>query len=486
MINILAIAQGSSERNISAVVWSKDSTRALRAVHSAFHLSYSVVRVGIVGMSDVGKSLLRLIEGRRDKIRAVFDVDVQVCAILPEGSSDVLASLENDVDGGSGTITMKAYERALSNKRALRTKFSENDVVVAPGGLSSIVDRLFRSECTSHCVFDCTGDEAVSYQHAKWLRSGIDVITANNTGLSGPKKLRDDIKEAEKAMGKQSAQYMRQVTVAGGLPILSTLRNLMQSGDTILRIDGIFTVVLSYIMYRISPPPDVGECSKFDEKISNGVFKGDLSVPGLSSSMGEACSLSQAIKEAIALGLTEEDPTTDVNNEYTARVLMVLARELALDDLFETSTLVQSSESIIDSAEGLDFDNLPRDVDLRVQERVDAARAKKCVLRSISSIDVQEKHISIKIVEVPEHHVFALSPPNCACVRFFTKRHHSYPLTISGPSAGADSTASALLAELLQRTRGMSSVRSLAMTREGSAAYLRLTMSSAKLQSGTS
>jgi homoserine dehydrogenase len=119
---------------------------------------------------------------------------------------------------------------------------------------------------------------------------------------------------------------------------------------------------------------------------------------------------------------------------------------------------------------GKDFltKGLPADVDQVSLNKVDAARSRGCVLRHISSVDVKDKHIAIKIVEVPSNHVFAITPPSCTCVRFFTERHKSYPLIIQGPSAGADSTASALLAELLQRTRNKSSPRSLALSRGSS------------------
>jgi homoserine dehydrogenase len=321
----------------------------------------------------------------------------------------------------------------------------------------------------------------VSKCHASWLRSGIDVVTANNTGLSGPKSVRKDIKDAERYLGKQSAKYLREVTVAGGLPVLSTLQSLLNSGDVIRRIDGIFTVVLSYVLFRISPPPEVATCSSFDVAFTNGAFAGDLSMgpdfPGFG--VGTPCSLSEAVKEAIALGLTEDDPTTDLNNEYTARVLMVLARELGMDDDNEVATIQQASDTLWDlgkiagQTNPLDLAQLlTPEMDQKVQESVDAAKSRGCVLRNVSSIDVKTKRIEIKLVEVPTHHVFAATPPSCSCVRFFTKRHKTYPLIIQGPSAGADSTASALLAELLQRTRGLSNTRTLALTREGSGASL--------------
>ena len=220
-------------------------------------------------------------------------------------------------------------------------------------------------------------------------------------------------------------------------------------------------------MFRISPPPNVANCSKFDVDVSNGVFEGHMNSSS-SACIGEACSFSQAVREAIQLGLTEDDPSLDLKHEYAARVLMALARELGMDKENETEQIQKNSDVLADIDDSLDFLNLPPHIDEQVQKRVDAAKDKGCVLRSIASIDVKSKSIQIRILEVPNHHTFAVSPPGCSCVRFFTRRHERYPLIIQGPSAGADSTASALLAELLQRTRGISTPRSLALIRRGS------------------
>jgi aspartokinase/homoserine dehydrogenase 1 len=229
-INVLAIAQGSSERNISAVVWSSESTRALRAVHAAFNLSNMTARVGVIGMSEVGASLLRLLESEREALKSNFDLDVQVCMVCPNVGSDEIISLKNDdTQSEAQSITIGAVERAKRGPSdKAKTSFADEQLAVASkGGLSNVFDTVFRNECTLHAIFDCTNDEIVSRYHADWLRAGIDVITANNRGLSGPKHQREDIKEAEKWNGKQSGVYMRETVVAGGLPIINTLRSLV-------------------------------------------------------------------------------------------------------------------------------------------------------------------------------------------------------------------------------------------------------------------
>jgi aspartokinase/homoserine dehydrogenase 1 len=469
-INVLAIAQGSSERNISAVVHGRDSTRALRAVHAGFNLSNITARVGIIGMSEVGISLLELLESERDALKSNFDLDVQVVYVCPKSDKEDILSLKNDSESGTQSITMGAVLRETAdNPGQMKTTFADEDqvAVVSKGGLTKCYDTLFREECTFHCIFDCSSDEAAGHYHADWLRAGLDVITANNRGLSGPKSQREDIKQAEKVNGNEKGMYMRETVVAGALPIITTLRSLLHSGDKIRRIDGIFTVVKSYVMFRISPPPNVSSCSQFDVTSSNGVFDGDMKTPS-GDFVGDPCSFSQAVREAVQLGLTEDDPTLDLNNNYAARVLMTLARELGMDEDNETEQIQMNSDTLVGIDQSLDFQNLPPQIDLAVQKRVDAAQAKGCVLRSIASIDVKTKSIQIRILEVPNQHAFAVSPPGCSCVRFFTRRHERYPLIIQGPSAGADSTASALLAELLQRTRGISTPRSLSLVRRGS------------------
>jgi aspartokinase/homoserine dehydrogenase 1 len=455
-INVLAVAQGCSERNISAVVKMEDSTRALRAVHAAFRLSHTTIRVAIVGMNDLGHSLLKLLDNQRAFLKKNFGLDLQVCVILPNTDERDLIVLKNNLSDSDDSIDYATIQARLGDM-----------AVKARGGLEAVLTHLFREEATNHVLFDCTNDEEAGRFHSYWLKAGIDVVTANNTGLSGPKAQRHEIRKAEKVLGKKSAEYMREVTVGGGLPVISTMRQLLNSGDRIRRIDGIFSTSLSYIMFRVSPPPHYTLTGTFDEELTQGrYFHGShkLDVP---------CSFSQAIKEAIELGLMEEDPTKDLNNEYTARILMVVACELGLDDDWETEKIHNSSDKIVETilhSDGkiLNYLDLPPALDEKMKARVDSARAKGNVLRHISSVDVKTKQVTIQLMEVPEHHVFACTPPSCEIVRFFTQRHKTYPLVVQGPSAGADSTASALVAELLNAMRGKVNPRSVALSRSGS------------------
>ena len=478
-INVLAISQGCSERNISAVVSMSESSRALRALHAAFRLSHTAVRVAVVGMNELGESLLKLLEGQRRKLRAAFEIDLQVCCVVEDSKKSEIVCLDND--NGEDSITIDAFRTAYAAKEGSPPKRSITfdgktpaDVAsFCDSGLESLQTKLFREECAHHIVFDCTNDAEASKYHSQWLTAGIHVVTANNMGLSGSKQERDAIAQAEHAHGKLSAQYLREVTVGGGLPVITTIRTLLNSGDKIRRVDGILSVSMSYIMFRVSPPPEVAQPGKFDVEMTKGAFLGDLPIPQ-DASVAVPCSLSQAIREATELGLMETDPTSDLSNEYAARVLMVLAKELGLDQSRSTEDIQSSSDKLVDITEGmeLDFSFFEGEADRLFNERVKAASERNCVLRYISSVDVSNKSIEIKIMEVPNNHTFALSPPSCVCVRFFTQRYQPYPLVIKGPAAGADCTSSALLAELLQLMSSKIGPKSGALSRTGSSAFL--------------
>lgn len=338
-------------------------------------------------------------------------------------------------------------------------------VELSPGGLRAYIHTIASQDQPHAVIFDCTADETIGKYHIDWLRAGVNIVTANNTALSGPQAIRDTIRKIERA---KKARYLRAVTVGGGLPIVSTLNNLLTSGDRTHRIDGILSVTMSYIMHRIAPPQGLGDCNEFDSAIGLGPYRGEGAA---ANKVPDSCSFSHAVKEAISLGLTEEDPIKDLSNEYTARCLMVLAIELGLD----VQKILRAGGSIISDMPDIPkhYDaTLEAHLDAKMKQRVHDAAQKGCVPRHVSSVDAKTGLISISIVDVPRNHVFATTPPSCECVRFYTERHNEYPLIIQGPSAGADSTASALLAELLNLMRTKVGARAGVLSRTTTSLYL--------------
>ena len=433
-INVLAIAQGSSERNISAVVKMEESTRALRAVHAAFRLSNVTVRVGIVGMNDIGEALLDLLYHQYAKLCSTFDINLQVCAVLKDSKSSQIVCLQNN-NNEFDSITPEIYNDTLKRKEPMPDAIT----VVLEGGIEALSKYVTSEECAHTVIFDCTADEQVGKYHPIWLSSNIHVITANNTALSGPRSLRSAISKAEKIYGKLSAQYLPGVTVGGALPVVNTLQNLLNSGDKIKRICGIFSTSLSYIMHRIAPPPGFIDSSTFDD-MNSGVTKITDTIKNITQDYDAGCSFSQAVSEAVALGLMEENPLKDLSNEYTARCLMVIAKELGMDKNHDTEKIQLMSDMLIINVEeengkgavancAIDSERY-EELDARMQERVEVAKVKGCVPRHVSTIDVETGEIKINIVDVPNTHIYALNPPSCECVRFYTENHKQFPLVI--------------------------------------------------------
>lgn len=218
-INILAISQGSSERNISAVVFEAESTRALRAVHAAFRLSQTTVRVGIIGMNEIGMSLLKLLETQRNKYRKSFQIELQVCAIMKDGSSSDIVTLKSKTGSSSiESISTNAYNSLsggslMLGASAATVSFQSSDLVqVKANGLDGIGDIVFSEDNANSVIFDCTADSEVGSMHIKWLKTGINVVTANSTALAGPSEVRNEIKNIER---ERKANYLREVTVGG-------------------------------------------------------------------------------------------------------------------------------------------------------------------------------------------------------------------------------------------------------------------------------
>ena len=480
-INVFAIAQGCSERNISVVVSASESTRALRALHAAFRLSHTTVRVGIVGMNNpLGESLLRLLEVQRRRLWNSFEIDLQVCTVAMDShDTEIFQLLKHDGDDSINLGALRAA-RKPSNESSSRLSFESQTTVggdlelvdSSHADLSQLLDSLVRDDCAHHVIFDCTDDVEASRFHPSWLHKGVHVVTANITGISGAKEISNEILAAEKARGKLSAQYLREVTVCGGLPVISTIRTLLNSGDKIRRVDGIVSVAMSYIMFRISPPPEFSKSGEFDKNCTSGEFHGDV-VGGVG--MSEACSFSQAVKEAMSMDLMEKDLSSDLRNDYASCVLMVLAKELGVGENLKHEEIRNRSETIVDLPDGAITD--PRvfegSIDEEVSARVKAAHDNGCVLRHVGSVEVKTGLLEIQIAEIPFNHVFATTPPTVECVRFFTHRFQHYPLVVQGPSAGMDCTSSALLAELLSMMRSKVGPKSGILSRSDSSAFLK-------------
>jgi aspartokinase/homoserine dehydrogenase 1 len=394
-INVRAIAQGSSERNISAVVEADEATRALRAAHSGFYLSSKTLSVGLIGPGVVGSTLLEQIEKRAGRLVEDFNLDIRVRAIA-RSSAMLLGDRRIDLAGWREQF--EADAEAIDWERF--------EAHVNPDHLPHPV------------IIDCTASAGIAGRYGEWLRRGIHVITPNKKALSDSyayyKQLMSDSKDG-------SAHYLYETTVGAALPVITTLRDLVDTGDEIHSIQGIFSGTLAYLF---------------------NVYDG--SVP-----------FSEIVRAAKESGYTEPDPRDDLSGMDVARKLTILAREndmpLEIGD-FPVENLVP--EHLRDVSVDEFLDRLG-DIDAAIEERVNKAASRNCKLRYVAHLDAAG-NAGVGLVEVEADHAFSHINLTDNIVQFQTSRYSANPLVIQGPGAGPEVTAGGVFGDLLRLAKYLS------------------------------
>ncbi|RAL50348.1 hypothetical protein DM860_008022 [Cuscuta australis] len=391
-INVRAIAQGCSEYNITVVVKREDCVRALHAVHSRFYLSKTTIAVGIIGPGLIGSTLLDQLKDQASFLKEKFNIDLRIMGIT--GSRKMLLS-------GNG-VDLTKWKSLLSEKGedANLKKFAQH-----------VRENHF---VPNTVIVDCTADSYVVSHYYEWLQRGIHVITPNKKANSGP--LNQYLKL--RALQRQSyTHYFYEATVGAGLPIISTLRGLLETGDKILKIEGIFSGTLSYIFNN---------------------FTGSRA-------------FSEVVKEAKEAGYTEPDPRDDLSGTDVARKVIILARECGLElELSDVSVknLVPQPLRAIASAEEF-MQQLPQfDEDLANQRQ--EAEAVGEVLRYVGVVDVGLQEGTVKLQRYKMGHPFSQLSGSDNIIAFTTERYATQPLIVRGPGAGAEVTAGGVFSDILR------------------------------------
>ncbi len=388
-VNIRAIAQGSSERNISAVVDSADRTRALRAVHAGFYLSNQTLSVGLVGPGNVGATLLDQVGEQVERLAADKGVDLRVRGIV-DGSKMLLA--DDRID--------------LSDWRSV---FEGTD---READLEAFADHV-QTDYHPHAVLvDCTASAAVARRHRDWIERGIHVVTPNKLACAGPleqyRRLRQRARDSQ-------MHYLYETTVGAGLPILQTLEDIRETGDEVLAVEGILSGTLAYLF----------------------------------NSYDGTRPFSAIVREAHERGFTEPDPREDLSGMDVARKLTILAREMGLDlevDDVAVEGLVPegSDEGTIEAF----FDRLSS-LDDEIAERYREAEAAGEVLRYVGRVD-RDGEVGVGLRRYAGSHAFAGLELTDNIVQFRTRRYEDNPLVVQGPGAGPEVTAGGVFADLLR------------------------------------
>ncbi len=388
-INIRAIAQGASERNISFVIEAKQSTRALRAVHAAFYLSPHAVSIGLIGPGVVGGEPLNQLSSQLQRLAKTANLDLRVRGVL---TSKRMLLTEH-------SISPADWQAATSGPATSAV-------------LTDFVKHIHTEHLPHAVIVDCSASESVATLYAEWLRAGIHVVTPNKKANSGPLDYRQAITDAAKAGG---THYLYETTVGAGLPVIQTLRELLNTGDEIRSVEGMFSGTLAFLF----------------------------------NSYDGVAPFSEIVKSAKVKGYTEPDPRDDLSGTDVARKIVILAREIGLkielsDVLVES--LVPTALQSVSVSEYLE--RLPQ-FDEQMASRFKAASAQGKVLRYVGRLEASGS-ARVGLVELPRTHAFANSALTDNVVRFETRRYCDNPLIVQGPGAGPEVTAGGVFGDLLR------------------------------------
>ena len=388
-INVRAIAQGSSERNISAVVDSDEATRALRAAHSGFYLSAKTVSIGLIGPGTVGSALLRQIEKEHARLENRFNIDLRVRGIARSGRMLL----------GDRRIDLADWQSAFDSE-AVDLDLEAFEAHVNPDHLPHAI------------IIDCTASEFIASRYADWLSRGIHVITPNKKAFSGPF---ENYRALQAAADRGSAHYFYETTVGAALPVITTLCDLIHTGDEVHSVQGIFSGTLAYLF---------------------NVYDGSRP-------------FSDIVREAKENGFTEPDPRDDLSGMDVARKLTILARELGesieIGD-FPVQNLVP--EALRDCSIDEFLARLPEyddDIEAMYRDAANEGRRLRYVARFEAGGDA-----SVGLEAVDADHPFCNINLTDNIVQFKSDRYSANPLVVQGPGAGPEVTAAGVFADLLR------------------------------------
>jgi aspartokinase/homoserine dehydrogenase 1 len=390
-VNVCAIAQGASERNISVAIASQDANRALRAAHAGFWLSPQTVSVGVIGPGKVGVALLEQLREAMPRLRREANLDLRVRALA-----------------NSRSMWLDELGQPCDWRAALQSTDQACDL--------ARVGEHVRTEHLPHAIIvDCSASDAVAAHYADWLAAGIHVITPNKQAGAGPLARYRSIRAASAASG---TRFRYEATVGAGLPVIQTLRDLLDTGDELRSVEGIFSGTLAWLFNR---------------------YDGQQA-------------FSELVHEAHSLGYTEPDPRDDLSGTDVARKLVILAREAGLDLSLEQVQVESLVPAGLVDCPREDFLARLAEADRAMRERHARASAGGMVLRYVARLKLSADgpSASVGLVELPREHAFAHLRLTDNVVQFCTRRYADNPLVVQGPGAGPEVTAAGVFADLLR------------------------------------
>jgi bifunctional aspartokinase / homoserine dehydrogenase 1 len=390
-INVHAIAQGSSERNISAIIKQTDAEKALNLLHEDFFLSnLKRVHLFIAGTGNVGKQFIQLMHEMQDDFRKEFNLEFRLAGII-------------------NTRQMLVRKQGIPWRDVVAILDSEGDA----SDWNVFFDRMVTLNLRNSVFVDNTASEQISSIYEQVLQKSISVATCNKIAASGDyshyRKLKDLAQH-------NRAHFLFETNVGAGLPILSTIRNLKKTGDRIDRIDAVLSGSMNYILNKLSS----GESSFYE-----------------------------ALQEAMELGFTEPDPRIDLLGIDAKRKIVILAREAGYPVENDDVEMVSFLPDIATSAKSYeDFIDAIKNNDSLITGiwEDDIRQGRK--LRLVSTLD--RGKVKLEVKAFPKEHPFYGLDKADNIVLLQTRWYNEQPLVIKGAGAGADVTASGVLNDVFE------------------------------------
>ncbi|RMG87870.1 MAG: bifunctional aspartate kinase/homoserine dehydrogenase I [Bacteroidetes bacterium] len=388
-INAVAIAQGSSELNISVVIPNTDEAKALNALHEAFFLSDTKeLHVFMVGVGLIGSTLMEQILKQSEFLKKHRGLEIKIVGLA---NTKKMLFDETGID--------------LSD---WKTRLEQAEM---PSDIALFVQKMKAFNLSNTIFIDNTASDFVAGFYETILDSSISISTPNKIATSSAYLQYQRLKTIAQ---KRGVQFLYETNVGAGLPVISTLNDLINSGDQILKIEGVLSGSLSFIF----------------------------------NSFKKGTSFSDIVKTAQSKGYTEPDPRIDLNGIDVRRKLIILARETGLPLESKEVHIENILPDKVRNAQSVEafFEELEKANDHFEQMRQKAEKENK-VLRMVASLENGKAHIGLQSVSA-DHPFYSLSGSDNMIV-FTTARYKERPLVIRGPGAGAEVTAAGVFAEII-------------------------------------
>lgn len=388
-INVKAISQGASERNITAVIEKKDVKKALNILHEAFfEEQIKKIHLFIIGIGNVGGKFIEQISNQKKYLIEKFRLNINIIGI--SNSKKMFFSSDGIL-----------YENLNSSlKKGEKTDLNE------------FFDRVKKLNLRNSVFIDNTANNYVASTYTKYLKNNIGVVTCNKIACSDNYENYIKLKNLSK---KYNTPFLFETNVGAGLPIIDTLNHLIASGDKIKKIQAILSGSLNFIF----------------------------------NNYNTTRSFRDVVYDAMKKGYTEPDPKIDLSGVDVSRKILILAREcghkVELEDVVNYKFL---SDDCLNSINNDDFfKNLLKN-EKHFKDLYNKANDKNCKLKYVANYE--NGRASVGLNEIEKYHDFYNIEGSDNIILFYTDRYNERPLIVKGAGAGAEVTASGIFADLIR------------------------------------